>query len=300
MKRKVALFLLLLTALALSQRSDLEKKQLNAGGRERTYWVAAPAPAGHRLPLVLVFHGGGGNARQIARHTGFAELARQEGFVAVFPEGYRGNWNDGRQEVPSAAHQQNVDDLAFIQALLDRLQADYPIDPDRVFVTGISNGGIFSQFLAARLADRNRAAAPVVGGIPVPIADSFAPARPVSMLIIQGTADPLVPYRGGGIGFKAERGTIVSTERALELWRQADGCSGPGQTDALLDRDPKDGCKVFRTVWRGPRAEIDFYRVENGGHGWPGASQYLPRSVIGPVCQDFEATRTIWDFFRSR
>ena len=295
MKRKLTVAWLLLTALAWGQ-GGLPERTLTVDGRERTYLVAEPDRLDRPMALVLVFHGGGGNARQIARHTGFAELARREGFLAVFPQGYKGNWNDGRADVKSPAFQDQVDDLAFVNALLDELAARYQVD--KVYVTGVSNGGMFSQFLAARMADRIQAAAPVVGGIPEPIAASFAPARPVSMLIIQGTDDPLVPYNGGGIGVLGGRGRIVSTERALSLWREVNGCSGKGEVTELPDRDPEDRCRVTRTVWHG-NADVELYRIQNGGHGWPGGSQYLPRAAIGKVCQDFNATETIWEFFRN-
>lgn len=303
-KARLLLVILLLTVTAAvwAQRDDgLLECKLSVDGRERTYRLALPDRLDSPKPLVLVFHGGGGNSRQMARHTGFAGLARQEGFIAVFPDGYKNNWNDGRTDLKAPAFKEQVDDLAFIGHLLDELSKKYPVDPERIYTTGISNGGIFSHYLAARMADRIRAAAPVVGGMAEPVAASFAPSRPVSLLVIQGTDDPLVPHAGGGVGFRGERGRIVSTQKALELWRQADGCQVEPRVDELEDRDPGDGCRVTRSVWAGKNGtEVVYYEVRGGGHGWPGSSQYLPRRTIGTVCQDFDATRVIWDFFNSR
>ncbi|MCE7873020.1 esterase [bacterium CPR1] len=307
MRKKARLLLLLVclvaTAAVWAKRDDgLLEGKLTVDGRERTYRLTLPAnlEPGRPVPLVLVFHGGGGNARQMARHTGFPKLARQEGFIAVFPDGWKKNWNDGREDFKVPTFTENVDDLAFIRALLDELTAKYPVDAQRIYATGISNGGIFSHFLAARMADRIRAAAPVVGGMAEPVAASFAPSRPVSLLIIQGTDDPLVPYAGGGIGFRGERGRIVSTQKALELWRAVDGCQDQASSHELPDLDPGDGCRVTCSSWSGiDGTEVVLYTVQGGGHGWPGASQYLPRRTIGTVCRDFEATRVIWEFFKS-
>ncbi|MEW6277892.1 MAG: PHB depolymerase family esterase [Candidatus Eremiobacterota bacterium] len=307
-KKKRILFLVLaltlgLAGLSVARRLDLEDRSITVDGRERTYHVKIPSPMPPgKLPLVIVLHGGGGNGRQMARFAGFSDLADERGFFAVYPDAYERNWNDGRQDVDAAAFRENVDDLAFLTAMLDSLLKEHPIDPARVYATGPSNGGIMSHYLAANRADRIAAIAPVIGGIADPFCDRFAPSRPVPVLIVQGTEDPLVPYDGGAVSLgKRQRGKVVSTDRTVSLWKGVNGCFGEPEVSQVEDRDPSDGCSVTRYAWKGTGADVELYRVDGGGHTWPGGRQYLPVGMIGRVCRDFNATEVIWEFFsRSR
>ena len=132
-----------------------ETHTLTVDGVERTYYVYAPrtVDSAQPVPLLIVLHGGGGNGRQIMRFTGFNQVARDNGFIAVYPEGIDHHWNDGRvfRKAPT-----DTDDVAFISALIDQMAADYSIDSTRIYATGISNGGFMSYRLACDLSDRTR------------------------------------------------------------------------------------------------------------------------------------------------
>lgn len=289
---------------AAGAAAEPERCTVRVGDLDREYFVHVPAslPEGEAVPLVFVYHGGGGDARGTMGLTRFNAVADREGFIAVYPQGVGRSWNDGRETDVTPANRDKVDDLSFFDAMLERISAERRIDPRRVFVTGISNGGIFSHFVAAQRSAKIAAIAPVVGGIAEPFASRFAPSHPVSVLVIQGTDDPLVPYSGGAVGFRLgrSRGTIIATDRALELWREANRIVGSPDTRLLPDRDPADGCRVEATVWSGGRggSEVRLYRVDGGGHTWPGGPQYLPRAVIGRVTGDIDSG-TIWEFFAS-
>jgi len=206
---------------------------------------------------------------------------------------------DGRQGLHTAAHREGVDDIAFIAALLDELARRHPIDAKRIFATGISNGGIFSHYLAAKLADRIVAIAPVAGGLADPFYRNFAPSQPVSVFILQGTADPLMPFDGGGVAFR--RGQIIATGETVRLWRQVDRTRPLPVSGDLPDSDAQDGCRVRWSSWRGGRlgSEGLLYVEEGAGHTWPSGPQYLPKAIVGGVCRDFDATQAIWDFFKA-
>jgi polyhydroxybutyrate depolymerase len=285
---------------------NTQQKTIEVGGRQRTYYLHVPAdlPADKPAPLVLVFHGGGGNALGMERYLAkFSKLADQEHFLVAYLEGIDKSWNDGRGDPSNNAAKENVDDLAFVMAMLDAIGKEHQIDPRRIYATGISNGAIFSHYLAANHADKIAAIAPVVGSIADPFYQQFHPSQPVSVLILQGTKDPLVPYEGGqiGQGNLGNRGKVIATDETVKLWVQADGCQTEPVVDALPDKDPDDGCTITRYTY-GPGkngVEVVLYKIEGGGHTWPGGPQYFPKFLIGPVCRDIDATQVIWDFFKA-
>lgn len=296
--RPVRTLLFLMLVAVLPAGAELPGS-LTVDGHARKYLLHLPTRLSERapVPLVLVLHGGGGNAR-IASRLGFTELADREGFAVVYPESLGRNWNDGR-ETPLLDGA--PDDVAYIRALLGHLLAQYPLDPDRIFVCGVSNGAIMSHRLGAELSDRIRAIAPVIGGMSLPVAASFAPERPLSVLVIQGRADPLVPFDGGPITLgRRDRGEIIPTEAAVAKWVEHNRCRPPHQA-TLDDADPSDGCRATLTVYPGGRdgTEVRVVAIDGAGHTWPGGDQYLPERVIGKLCRDFDATAMIWDFFKT-
>lgn len=302
MRRIAPLFLLLqASCLWATQDEHTLKRTLEVDGRTRTYYVHVPPNVLKPAPAVLFFHGGGGTGLGSDRQTGFNALSDKEGFIVVWPEGVGRNWNDGREIPESEAHSDKVDDLKFVGVMLDALGREFAVDSKRVFATGISNGGCFSHHLAAHLADRIAAIAPVVGGLPEPLRDRFKPSHPVSVLILQGTEDPLVPFGGGDIvAGRKKRGRIVSTAEATALWIASTGV-GKGVEVSWPDRDPDDACRVSAVTHSGGKdgAEVVQVTITGGGHTWPGGRQYLPQGLIGRVCRDFDATSVIWEFFKA-
>jgi polyhydroxybutyrate depolymerase len=289
----------------LMERYGVREIRMMHNGRERTCLIHVPVgKLTGRLPLVLVLHGGGGTAAGMIKLTRnrFNELADVRGFYAAYPQGIRKHWNDFRDDPIDYAHRERIDDSGFISALIDRLAAEYPIDPDRVFATGISNGGFMSYRLGCELSPKIRGIAPVAATLPAGADKKCKPAKPVNVVIINGTDDPLVPFNGGYVTVLGRRrGEILSTEDTVRFWTRADECTSTPATGELPDRDPDDGTRVkeqtFGTCGRGVRVVL--YRVEGGGHTWPGGKQYLSRRFIGNTSYDFNACDVIWEFFSS-
>jgi polyhydroxybutyrate depolymerase len=190
-----------------------------------------------------------------------------------------------------------VDDVGFLSALIDKLSRDYRIDPKRVYSTGISNGGFMSQRLACDLADKIAAIAVVAATMGRDLAGRCKPSRPVSVLLIQGTEDPLVPYEGGRVQVPGG-GAIISAPEAVKKWVGLDGCNGQPKRDSLPD-SANDETRTRRESYGGCRegTAVVFLAVEGGGHTWPGGPQYLPVRRIGRASRDFNASELIWEFF---
>ena len=278
------------------------EQSVTVDGISRKYLVFAPKGFEKPLPVVLALHGGGSNARQMERYTRFSDLAAKEGFLVVYPEAVDGNWNDGRGIEGVRAQQENFDDVKFVRTIVDRISKDLKIDRGRVFCTGISNGAFMSHRLATEASDLIAAIAPVVGGMAPAMAKQFRPTYPVSILIIQGDADPLVPVGGGMVGFRRgrKRGRVLPTEETISLYVQRNANRGE-PTLTTLDRDEQDGTSVeIRKYPDGPGGvKTQVYIVRNGGHTWAGRPLYLPEMLIGKATQEFSATEVIWEFFKS-
>jgi polyhydroxybutyrate depolymerase len=267
-----------------------------SGGVTRTYLIHIPASYDGRraIPLVLVFHGGGGQPPGMVWISGMNDAADRHGFIAVYPAGLNRQWKDGR-----TAALNPPSDVAFIDALIHKLESDYRIDSRRVYATGISNGAFFSFRLACDLGDEIAAIAPVSGSLPVGFHDACKN-EPVSVMMINGTDDHLVLYNGGRVGgpFVAQ-GDSIPVAQTFSIWAKSDGCAQTPRTAKVPDADPNDGTTTAIQVFDGCRngTSVQLYTVTGGGHTWPGGPQYLPPAIVGLVSRDFDASEAMWQFF---
>ena len=274
-----------------------EHHAIVVGGIARNYLLHVPGalPSGKPAPLVLVFHGGGGHDWNMPGFTQFDALADEQGFLVAYPDSVNGNWNDGRGIT-------STDDVGFVRALIDEVARAHSVDPQRIYATGISNGGFFSNRLACDLASKFAAIASVAATMPQELVPACKPLRPISVLYIHGTKDPLVPIDGGKVGFVRgrSRGLCISLNEAAKFWRTHDGTSAEPSVTKISDR-VDDGTHVRREAWAAgaDNTEVVVYSIEGGGHAWPGGPQYLPVFLVGKASQNLDATRTIWDFFKA-
>lgn len=308
---RLALFCLTIALLrvvvwAAVPAGEAVEKSIQVDGRERKFLVYVPAPvagaaADKPRALVLALHGGGGDGRQMERYTRLNQTAAAHGFIVVYPSAVEGNWNDGRGMEFIKAQKDNVDDVKFLRAVVDQIAGEVQVDRGRVFATGISNGGFMSHRLATEASDLVAAVAPVVGGMAPAMHEKFRPAHPVSILLIQGDADPLVPIAGGDVrAFGKSRGKTVPIADALAKYVERN--ANPGEPAVTTqDAKPDDGTTVeLRKYADGPGGVKTHYcLVKQGGHTWPGRPLYLPEAIIGKASQEFSASEWIWEFFSS-
>lgn len=267
------------------------------GGVERSYLRYVPdrvSGSASKAPLVLVLHGGRGRARGMVLYSGFNRLADRHGFVVAYPQGLDRRWSDGR------AVNGATDDIGFLLKVVDASVAAGRVDPARVFVAGISNGGFMALRLACDATARFAGVAAVTAQLTEYLSTRCRPSRPIPVLLLNGTDDPLVPYKGGVVAPRfGGRGAVISTDATLGFWAWRNGCSGNPKTVTLPDRDPGDGTRIERMAWEScpDGARVVLYRVLGGGHTWPGKVQYLPERWIGRTSRDADGTELIWRFF---
>ena len=263
--------------------------RLQVDGETRGFRLHVPKqlPPEQAVPLVLALHAFSDTPRGMAYMTGLSEVADAEGFIVAYPQGKRRMWNSEADG--------GTDDVAFLDALLDKLLAEYPIDPTRIYATGASAGAMMIQFYTCQR-DRLAAIAPVMGPLRDATFQDCNATTPV--LGMHGVSDPVIPYAGGLTDAGPGRSMpFYGAEESAALWAELLGCGAP-PTETLLRNEA--GQIVARRYAYGcaPDREVLFYAVEDHGHTWPGGRNRYPRFIVGELADDFNATQTIWAFFQ--
>lgn len=280
-----------------------ESISINVDGLTREYYLYKPrsSRASAKRPLVIVLHGGGGTAKHMISETGesFTTLADDHGFYLVYPNAVNKMWDFGAGKV-SEELDPRIDDRTYFKRVMDDVIKNNPIDAKRVFASGISRGGQASYFLACEFPDRIRAIAPVAMPLPEFLAEKCRSGPAVGVAIMNGTADRIVPYKGGMIvAGKKERGLVLSTSQTVALWNKRNGCI-PASAKVSRINTAKDRMYVKKTAWQNcSGAPVILYKIVGGGHTWPSGSQYLPAFVVGRVNKDINAAEVAWKFFSS-
>ncbi len=263
--RIIAAIFLMVFWLQSASADDIQS--LVVGGVTRTYLVHVPPGIKGPAPLLLAFHGAGGSPEKFARSTGFDALSDQAGVIVVYPAGIQHRWNDGRIPYSGAA-----DDLGFVASLIGRLEHTYPIDQDRIYAAGMSNGATFSEAVACKMPETLAAIAAVAGTLPQAIMTGCTGA--VSALQINGTNDPVMPYGGGELRAPGlPGGDVTSVDQTLAVWARLDGCAGFSAPLALSPKNISDPTRVTYRQAENCRAgfSVTAYAINGGGHQWPGA-----------------------------
>jgi polyhydroxybutyrate depolymerase len=287
---------------------SVSKATITVDGLQRRYLTYLPKGLAQGAPLVMVMHGSGQNGAQIRLETGygFERLADQFGFAVVYPSARSFDWNDCSKVGDYTFEGRAVDDVKFLGALADKLIADIGIDSGRVYATGVSSGGFMAIRLALEAPSKFRAVAAVSAN--VPSAENFK-CKPVaqgtSVMFMNGTKDPLVPYAGGesslfGLFFKS--GMLHSSRESVDYFAVKNRISAAPTMmpvavtgDDLVEHQLKP--QVERAVWRDDsKLEVELVTIHDGGHGLPQAYWRRPR-LLGPSPMTPNGPALIWEFF---
>jgi len=318
-KKKIILLVLSLSVIAsllisgclnrnLIHYGNIQEGSIVWDGLERTYLFHIPLSYDKNkpMPLVIALHGGGGSGRYMVEltHGGFNTLADKEGFIVVYPDGIRFSekpkmrWNDGRDEGWSQA-----DDVGFISALIDHFVKEFNVDKKRIYITGISNGAHMTMRTARELSDKIAAVAVIAYAMSEKFSSLPVATRPISVLLMAGTEDPITPWEGGEAPDPTDKrmlGKILSVPDTIKVLVAHNNCSLVPRVTWEPDNDPHDGTRVRKEVYDGGKegTEVILYAIEGGGHTWPSGYQYLPKIFIGKTSRDIDANEVIWNFFK--
>lgn len=276
-------------ALACQAQTTLLETMMH-DGIERSYRVYVPVvyDGAEAVPLILNLHGYTSNAFEQEVYGDFRSVADTANFILVHP--------DGTEDISGTTFwnafgnpAETVDDIGFLSALIDTIASDFNIDLNRVYSTGMSNGGFMSYTLACQLSHRIAAIASVTGTMVTVNLNACNCEHPMPVMQIHGTADPTVPYLGSPQGF-------VPVEDLVEHWADFNNCDPTPVETAVPNTNLADGCTADRFVYTGGDngSTVELYRVNGGGHTWPGSN---PLINIGVTNRDFSASAEIWRFF---
>jgi polyhydroxybutyrate depolymerase len=271
-------------------RIRIQEKSISVevNGAQRKFLLVIPGDykTGLPVPLVFDFHGTGSNPKRQIVYSDFANLAGGEGFLLVAPVGVYSN--GGRPSWNAPGDPTGVDDIAFVKSIIEAVATDYPIDRKRIYATGMSGGGRMSSRIGCDLAEVFAAIAPVAG---VQFLDNCSPARAIPVLIFHGKKDAVNSYVHNVVSPPYWKHGV---EYSVNKWVENNGCDREPDSDRISD-------VVTKLSWSGcnSNADVVFYRIDNGGHTWPGSPVILTTSWSGKTNTDIVASDLIWAFFKA-
>ena len=298
---QLILLLLLLSSCSVSVRAESDRIEFDHGGEQRGFQLYVPASlsANVTAPLVVALHGRGSDGMRMEALSELNARADQYHFVVAYPDASDGTWFYPRG---LAGFGDEPDDTAFLLAVIDKLINEPGVDADRVYVTGISNGGFMAQRLACDAPDRIAAMASVAATGFAEMELACNKDMPVAAMFIHGTEDQLVPWKGRAI--KNTDGSIQTVtytmSKTLNLWSDYNGCEGnlsQGEIPAS-GKSPGTRVTIIATDPCIQGSEVILVSVLGGGHNWPGVKDVIPERIAGRVNMDFHASDEIVKFFK--
>jgi polyhydroxybutyrate depolymerase len=267
--------------------------EVNGQKREATIVERARLKRAPR-PTIIVLRAAGGGARRaglsrVDRFLGFDDAAGV-GVALAFPSAVGNRWqfDPGKN-----------DDVAMVRALAARLVADGVADRRRIYLAGVSSGGLLALRVLCDGADYLAGAAVLIANAPASVAGACKPAKPIPFMLMAGTADPLMPFQGGDAKLADYKGEVVSADATLALATTANGCGKTRSTEELPDKDVKDGSRVVVEKQAGCKAPVELFRIEGGGHTLPGRPVRADRgAALGARNNDVDTPRLVVDFLR--
>ena len=304
------LVLLLGCSLCRATQTLLEV-QIASDNRKRNFYVHQPRGKHPTkgLPLIIGLHGGGSSAEHFTRDAngGFIKISDRDGVYIVYPQGIDKHWNDGNRSCcghgKCRVRSENINDVKFMSDIIDYMKKKYAIDEKRVYVAGISNGGLMTYRLALEMPQRFAAVGVVTANMHIDhetTTKRLKTKRPISVMIINGTKDKAMPWKGGQLAAFLKFGQLKSTRWAVNYWRKHNSCSAIAKRVPFKNKEIFDFAHAWKETYSGGRngTEVVLIGVEGGGHTWPGGLKSQANLLTGAMCNDFSACEELWSFFK--
>lgn len=283
----------------LSITSGIHYQSINYKNRQREYIIYLPDGynKSKQYPVILNFHGGGGNASNHMRYGDMNAIADKYGFIVVYPDGTGAalmpklkTWNSG-DNCCGKARKINSDDVGFTSAIIDDIEKKFNANPNRIYSTGMSNGAMMSYRLACELSGKIAAIAPVSGTLNL---TTCSPKRPVPILHFHGMEDQNCRFDGGIGKNSISKANFKSVPYSIDTWKKINQCSNE---TVIIYQKGQATCYKFESC-KG-KADVILCKIKGMGHTWPGVKTKLPE-LLGPNSFDINASETMWDFFKHR
>ncbi|PJZ46564.1 alpha/beta hydrolase family esterase [Leptospira brenneri] len=267
--------------------------------QKRTYIVHYPKGwNGSPIRLLVALHGRFGSGNSMIKQTKLDLLADRKGFIVVFPDGYKRSWADGRGNTP--ADENKINDITFIELLVKRLIAEGSVNPKEIFLVGHSNGGFMAQRLAVEKPELWKGVLSVAAQVSVFTLKRklTLKSNPVSVGIMAGTEDPIVPFSGG---YVRDGGEILSVEDSILRWKEWNSCKEPANQKTENYKEESTELKIdfIRYESCAENTKVGLIQLNGLGHSWPGETPMIPFIDQGKTTNVLDGSKLVWDFMES-
>ena len=284
--KKILCFIAVLVSVVVAHAQWVTDSVL-VGAHYRTFHFYQPQQK--NCALIFALHGSGGNAKQMIKFAAKLESASHAtGALVVYPEGYKRYWNECRKAATSAANTENIDENAFFALMITYFKTRHQADDSKVFAIGFSGGGHMAYKLALTMPHQFRGITAIVANLPVERnMDCGELKKPIAVMIINGTKDPVNPYNGGEVNVEGVvLGKVRSTEQTLKYWAAVNGYKGKPADAMMPDKNPTNKISIEKYSYTDKvRPDVVLYKVTNGLHELP----------VG-----MDAFLVSWEFFRQQ
>ena len=301
LKRILLFSLILLLSCNFSQRKtnsikDSIHEKIVVDDIKREYYLYIPKNTSQeKIPLLVMLHGRFGTAKLMLEGYNMNTIADREGFAVVYPNGYNRSWADGRGGTP--ADKDKIDDVKFLETVIQRIYTNYPIDKSKVFIAGHSNGGFMTQRMLIEKTNLFRAGASVTAYISKNVLEKFSPDKAVSVTFLSGTEDPLVPFEGG---FVVDGEEILGADDSVKRWVEWNECKPQPKKKTFDEKQDETKLEIYSYEECKDKVSVRLYKIIGAGHMWPGISQQMPLIDLGKPTEELNASEEIWSFFKSQ
>ena len=269
-------------------------------GQQRKYRLYEPTGATGDLPLVVVLHGGSGNAQSVQGFTRMNPVAEANDFMVLYPEGGATTpiggfaWADGRG---TTADDAGIDDVDFVNTLIDSIVAKHAVDTQRIYLTGFSNGGFLAQKIACEQNDKFAAISALGATQNIPLNTACSPGRAIPMITMHGTADSSVLYAGGNMANVPD--DVIGAMALVDFWQMNNNCSSSLDSTDIPNSVTDDNSTAQRFDYTDCDCDADVrhFRLNDAGHTWPGVELPQLEPIAGETNEDIDASTELWNFF---